>query len=135
MTNTPRRGGEGCERPDSRMAPLSPQGTPPRAPDAFHPMSTPRLHVLVPCAGVGARAGADGPKQYAPLAGRPIVAHTVEAFRALGDRLATLALVVAPDDARLVINTVRYESSPALTSAYMARPKEKDTCPAVIVVH
>ena len=55
-------------------------------------MSAPRLHVLVPCAGVGARAGAAGPKQYAPLAGRPIVAHTVEAFRALGDRLATLAL-------------------------------------------
>ncbi|WP_038210415.1 2-C-methyl-D-erythritol 4-phosphate cytidylyltransferase [Xenophilus azovorans] len=62
-------------------------------------MSAPRLHVLVPCAGVGARAGAAGPKQYAPLAGRPIVAHTVEAFRALGRRLATLALVVAPDDA------------------------------------
>jgi len=62
-------------------------------------MSAPRLHVLVPCAGVGARAGAAGPKQYAPLAGRPIVAHTVEAFRALGHRLATLALVVVPDDA------------------------------------
>lgn len=45
------------------------------------------------------------------------------------------AALVAPDDPRLVINTIQYESSPTLTSAYMARPKGKDTCPAVIVVH
>jgi len=62
-------------------------------------LPSPRLFALIPCAGTGTRAGAAGPKQYAPLAGRPMVAHTLEAFRALGDRFAGLALVVSPDDA------------------------------------
>ncbi|KTT25968.1 2-C-methyl-D-erythritol 4-phosphate cytidylyltransferase [Pseudacidovorax intermedius] len=61
----------------------------------------PRLFVLIPCAGTGSRAGAPGPKQYEPLAGRPLVAHTLDVFRALGPRLAGIALVVAPDDQRL----------------------------------
>jgi len=58
----------------------------------------PRLHVLIPCAGSGSRAGGDGPKQYRRIAGRPMVAHTLDAFRALAGRFATLALVVAADD-------------------------------------
>ncbi len=33
-------------------------------------LRAPLAYALVPCAGVGARAGAGGPKQYAPLAGR-----------------------------------------------------------------
>ena len=56
------------------------------------------FHALIPCAGSGSRAGAGGPKQYQRLAGRSMVAHTVEAFRALADRFSTIALVVAPDD-------------------------------------
>jgi len=64
-------------------------------------MSSLRFHVLIPSAGVGARAGTAGPKQYEALAGQPLVAHTLDAFRALGARFATLALVVAPDDARV----------------------------------
>src|SRR4051812_31639437 len=62
------------------------------------PMPAPRFHVLIPCAGSGSRAGGDGPKQYRQIAGQPMVAHTVDAFRALGARFATLALVVVPDD-------------------------------------
>lgn len=57
-----------------------------------------RLHVLIPAAGVGTRAGGEGPKQYRPVAGRALLAHTVDAFRALGTQLATLALVVSPGD-------------------------------------
>jgi len=64
----------------------------------MHSSHPPHLHALIPCAGSGSRAGAGGPKQYQRLAGRPMVAHTVEAFRALSDRFATIALVVAPDD-------------------------------------
>jgi len=64
----------------------------------MHAASPQHLHVLIPCAGSGHRAGAGGPKQYRRLGGRPLVAHTLEAFRAVSDRLATLALVVAPDD-------------------------------------
>lgn len=57
-----------------------------------------RLFVVIPCAGAGSRAGGEGPKQYRPVAGRPMVAHTLAAFRALGDRLAGLMLVVSPGD-------------------------------------
>ncbi|RYF54787.1 MAG: 2-C-methyl-D-erythritol 4-phosphate cytidylyltransferase [Comamonadaceae bacterium] len=59
----------------------------------------PHLHVLIPAAGIGARAGGAGPKQYRDVAGKALVAHTLAAFRALGGQLRTLALVVAPDDA------------------------------------
>jgi CTP:molybdopterin cytidylyltransferase MocA len=59
----------------------------------------PRLYGLVPCAGSGLRAGTDGPKQYAPLAGRPLVAHTLEVWAGLPEVEATL-VVLAPDDDR-----------------------------------
>ncbi|HEY2255505.1 MAG TPA: 2-C-methyl-D-erythritol 4-phosphate cytidylyltransferase [Variovorax sp.] len=62
-------------------------------------MSASRFFVLIPCAGSGSRAGGPGPKQYQRIAGRPMVEHTLEAFRTLGDLFAGLALVVAPDDA------------------------------------
>jgi 2-C-methyl-D-erythritol 4-phosphate cytidylyltransferase/2-C-methyl-D-erythritol 2,4-cyclodiphosphate synthase len=58
----------------------------------------PRCFALVPCAGSGSRAGSDGPKQYAPVAGRPLVAHTLAALAQVPQISATL-LVLAPDDA------------------------------------
>jgi 2-C-methyl-D-erythritol 4-phosphate cytidylyltransferase len=64
----------------------------------------PRLHVLIPCAGSGSRAGGDGPKQYRRIAGRPMVVHTLAAFRALAGRFATLALVVAADDTEVAVH-------------------------------
>ena len=65
---------------------------------ATHRIGThPRRHALVPCAGVGARAGAGGPKQYAPLLGRPLVAHTLTALAAVRRLDATL-VVLAGDD-------------------------------------
>lgn len=57
-----------------------------------------RLFVVLPCAGRGQRAGGAGAKQYQPVAGQPLVAHTLAAFRALRGRLAGLWLVVAEDD-------------------------------------
>ncbi|WP_019562130.1 MULTISPECIES: 2-C-methyl-D-erythritol 4-phosphate cytidylyltransferase [Caldimonas] len=59
----------------------------------------PRCYALVPCAGVGVRAGAAGPKQYELLAGRAVVAHTLAALAAV-PRLAGTLVVLAPDDAR-----------------------------------
>jgi 2-C-methyl-D-erythritol 4-phosphate cytidylyltransferase len=64
-------------------------------------MSSSRFHVLIPCAGAGHRAGGDRPKQYQAVAGRPLVAHTVDAFRALAGRFASIALVVSPGDAEV----------------------------------
>ncbi|MEJ8847367.1 2-C-methyl-D-erythritol 4-phosphate cytidylyltransferase [Variovorax rhizosphaerae] len=57
-----------------------------------------RLFVVIPCAGTGSRAGGEGPKQYRSIAGRPMVAYTLDVFRSLGDRLAGLMLVVSPGD-------------------------------------
>jgi 2-C-methyl-D-erythritol 4-phosphate cytidylyltransferase/2-C-methyl-D-erythritol 4-phosphate cytidylyltransferase/2-C-methyl-D-erythritol 2,4-cyclodiphosphate synthase len=58
----------------------------------------PRLLALVPCAGVGERAGTAGPKQYAPLAGRALVAHTLDALLAVS-RLHAVLVALAPGDA------------------------------------
>lgn len=57
----------------------------------------PRLFALVPCAGTGSRAGSLQPKQYAPVAGRPLVAHTLDALAAV-PRLAATLVVLAEDD-------------------------------------
>ncbi len=62
-------------------------------------MSASRFYVLIPCAGTGSRAGVPGPKQYQRIAGRPMVEHTLEAFRSLKGVFAGIALVVSPDDA------------------------------------
>ena len=59
--------------------------------------SSPRCFALVPCAGVGERAGGNGPKQYAMVAGRTVVAHTLAALAAVPRLVATL-VVLAPGD-------------------------------------
>lgn len=58
-----------------------------------------RCFALVPCAGIGQRAGAGGPKQYAPLAGRAVVAHTLAALAAV-PRIVRTLVVLAPGDAQ-----------------------------------
>ncbi len=62
-----------------------------------NPLPAPRCHALVPCAGVGARSGTALPKQYALLAGRPLVAHTLAALAGVA-RLHSVLLVLAPGD-------------------------------------
>lgn len=57
----------------------------------------PRFFALVPCAGTGTRAGTLGPKQYQPLAGVPLVAHTLTALARV-ERLSATLVVLAPDD-------------------------------------
>ena len=58
---------------------------------------TPRCFALVPCAGVGARAGVGRPKQYAPVGGQAVVAHTLQALSAVSEIDATL-VVLSPED-------------------------------------
>lgn len=58
-----------------------------------------RCYALVPAAGVGERAGAGMPKQYVPVAGRPLLAHTLAALAAV-PRLTLTLVVLAPDDDR-----------------------------------
>lgn len=63
------------------------------------PGEPPRCFALVPCAGVGARAGTVGPKQYETLGTRAVVAHTLAALAAVR-RLSGTLVVLAPDDTR-----------------------------------
>jgi 2-C-methyl-D-erythritol 4-phosphate cytidylyltransferase len=65
---------------------------------AAPPEDPPRLYALVPCAGVGERAGVGGPKQYAMLGGRSLLAHTLAALGGV-ERLHATLVVVAPADA------------------------------------
>jgi 2-C-methyl-D-erythritol 4-phosphate cytidylyltransferase len=58
---------------------------------------TVRCFALVPAAGVGVRAGGAVPKQYLPVAGVPMIAHTLAAFAA-SPAIARIAIVLAPDD-------------------------------------
>ncbi len=58
-----------------------------------------RCYALVPCAGVGLRASATGPKQYASLAGRAVVAHTLAALAEVPRLAATLVVLAPLDDA------------------------------------
>ena len=45
------------------------------------------------------------------------------------------AAIIAPDDARLAIDTASYEAGGVKINGYLARLKEKRTRPAVIVIH
>ena len=53
---------------------------------------------LVPAAGAGSRMQSDCPKQYLPLHGEPLIAHTLRAL-ARESRIAQIVVVVSPDDA------------------------------------
>ena len=50
---------------------------------------------VIVAAGRGSRAGGDVPKQWQMLAGRPVLAHTIDAFRTQVERIV---VVIHPDD-------------------------------------
>ena len=62
------------------------------------PLTAPRFYALVPCAGVGERAGTALPKQYRTVAGRSVVAHTLAALAGVA-RLSRTLVVLSPLDA------------------------------------
>jgi len=55
------------------------------------------LWCVVPAAGRGTRMGADCPKQYLPLAGKPLIAHTLERLAA-HSHIAGLMVVLGAQD-------------------------------------
>jgi 2-C-methyl-D-erythritol 4-phosphate cytidylyltransferase len=61
-------------------------------------MSVPRYFALIPAAGVGARMGVDCPKQYAQLAGKPMLQHVLETFAA-SEQITHTYVVVSEGDA------------------------------------
>ena len=60
---------------------------------------SPGVWCVVPAAGRGTRVGGDCPKQYLPLAGRPLILHTLERLAA-HPRIAGLLVILAIDDTR-----------------------------------
>lgn len=56
------------------------------------------LWCVVPAAGRGSRFGGEVPKQYLPLAGKPLLLHTLERLAA-HPRIAGLMVALAADDA------------------------------------
>jgi 2-C-methyl-D-erythritol 4-phosphate cytidylyltransferase len=58
----------------------------------------PRHYALVPAAGSGARFGSGIPKQYLPLAGRPMIHHALAALCRC-ERIERVWVLLAPDDA------------------------------------
>ncbi|MDR7090104.1 MULTISPECIES: 2-C-methyl-D-erythritol 4-phosphate cytidylyltransferase [Cellvibrio] len=58
---------------------------------------SPAYWIVVPAAGVGARMGADCPKQYLPLVGKTVIEHTLERLLALPN-IAGIYLVLGADD-------------------------------------
>ncbi len=92
MANTPRLQREGCAAAilEWRL-PMRVSTSPPV------PSAPARFFAVIPCAGTGSRAGTAVPKQYQPVAGQPMVRHTLAAFAGVA-RLARCLVVVAPGD-------------------------------------
>jgi 2-C-methyl-D-erythritol 4-phosphate cytidylyltransferase len=57
----------------------------------------PRYFALIPAAGIGARIGAASPKQYLPLAGKPMLLHSLDTFAASA-LIAHIYVIVSADD-------------------------------------
>jgi 2-C-methyl-D-erythritol 4-phosphate cytidylyltransferase len=57
----------------------------------------PRIFALVPAAGQGTRMGDALPKQYLPLAGRPMMFHSLEALAAVA-RIEAVIAILSPLD-------------------------------------
>jgi 2-C-methyl-D-erythritol 4-phosphate cytidylyltransferase/2-C-methyl-D-erythritol 2,4-cyclodiphosphate synthase len=67
--------------------------------------SVSHVAAIVLAAGSGSRSGGSMPKQYRALAGRPLLAHSIEAMRA-HDRIGAIVLVAPPgglDEARAAL--------------------------------
>jgi 2-C-methyl-D-erythritol 4-phosphate cytidylyltransferase len=55
------------------------------------------FHVIIPAAGIGNRMESVLPKQYVPLAGKPMISHTIQVFFK-HPRIASIHLALNPDD-------------------------------------
>lgn len=60
-------------------------------------MNSPRHFALIPAAGVGARMGSSSPKQYVPIAGKPMLLHVLDTFAASPIIAHTFVVVNAED--------------------------------------
>jgi 2-C-methyl-D-erythritol 4-phosphate cytidylyltransferase len=57
----------------------------------------PKVFAIVPAAGHGTRIGDPVPKQYLPVAGQPMMYHSIRALAA-GNRIERIFVILSPDD-------------------------------------
>lgn len=55
------------------------------------------FHIIIPAAGIGTRMENVLPKQYLPLAGKPIISHIIQTFFN-NPRIASIHLALSPED-------------------------------------
>lgn len=83
-----------------------------------------RFHAIVPAAGRGSRMGGERPKQYLPLLGRPVIAHTLETLLAVPE-LDAVWVVLAPDDPDW--DSAQLQRSPRLGALRVGGERRADT--------
>lgn len=69
-----------------------------RAHSPYFVMNSPRYFALIPAAGVGARMGEKIPKQYVPIAGKPMLRRVLDTF-SIAESVTHTFVVVSQDDA------------------------------------
>lgn len=77
--------------------------------------SIPKLHVLIPAAGTGSRMASNTPKQYLPLAGSVVIAHTINVFLNASN-IYQVHVVLSADDK--ILSTLNIASSSRLQLHY-----------------
>ncbi len=60
-------------------------------------MNTPRVHALIPAAGRGTRYGGAVLKQYLPVCGKAVLAHSIRAFQ-FHPQISGITVVLSEDD-------------------------------------
>ncbi len=89
----------------------------------------PKVAVILAAAGRGARAAAAGepPKQYRPLAGRPVIARTIAAFLA-HPAIGRVLTVIHPDDRDLYAEAVAGLDDPRLLPPALGGAERQASC-------
>ena len=107
------------------------------------PVQANKIAVVIVAAGRGERAGlADGPKQYRVLAGKPVIAHTVEAFLAC-PLVGTIVVAIHPDDEALFRASTEAFTQIAMVhggptrqeSTRLALRSLRDMAPDIVLIH
>lgn len=57
-----------------------------------------RFHVIIPAAGSGSRMGAESPKQYLSLHGKPLIQHVIKVFDQ-STKIDSIHIILNPEDA------------------------------------
>jgi len=106
------------------------------------PPPTPVVHALIVAAGKGIRAGGGRPKQYRPVAGKPLLRHAIERLLA-HPGITAVTVIINPDDQAFYDEAVSGLDLPApvtggATRQHSARAGLEalaDDPPEVVMVH